>query len=95
MEMALAGLCILAAGVVAVKCVSSLERTLERVTDAMTALADKDAAAQVSEMRQPPAAAQPPANEGPDPGSAGGWDPRFAGDLHDVASSAPMNGTHR
>ena len=94
MELALAGMCILASAVVAIKCVTTMARTLERTTDAMTALADKDAAAQVSEMRLAPH--QPQRVEVPPDmaAAAGGWDPRFATDLHDVAEQ-PINGVPR
>ena len=97
MEQGLLGLALVVLALVALICVSVLARVTMRVTATMTALADKEASAQVLEATPPSSVwrrpAPPPASEPVDMHTAGnGWDPAYAADLHDVAGVPPVNG---
>ena len=99
MEQGLLGVALVTLAVVALICVSILARVTMRVVDTMTALADKEASAQVLEARPPssvwrrPEHPPLPAETIADMHTAGtaGWSPEFAKDLHDI-SEPPSNG---
>lgn len=73
-------------------CVSVLAKVTMRVVDTMTALADKDAAAQVFEARPQRAPKHAPVVEMPPDmaAHAAGWSPEYARDLHDIAGEPPV-----